>query len=103
VTVWPAISRYSVGPVITLHSRTAARQYVDKLGNQAQPMFHALFPNNDAVFLDDNAPVHTAGNVQPRFQEHEAEPAQSPHLNIIDPFWSVLETTVRSGFHIQHL
>jgi hypothetical protein len=50
-------------------------------------MIQTLFPNNDAVFQDD-----TAGTVQSGFEENEGElqhlasPAQSPDLNIIEPF-----------------
>jgi hypothetical protein len=32
-----------------------------------------LFPNNDAVFKDNNAPIHVSGTVQPWFEEHEGE------------------------------
>jgi hypothetical protein len=45
-----------------------AREYVHRLGNEVHPMIQTLFPNNDAVFQDDNAPIHTAGTVQSRFE-----------------------------------
>jgi hypothetical protein len=51
-------------------------------------MTQTLFPNDDAVFQNDNASIHTAGTVQSWFEEHEDElqyvpcPAQSPDLNI---------------------
>jgi hypothetical protein len=82
--VWAAISWYSVGPIIALHGRITAREYVDRLGNQVHPMIQTLFPNNESVFQDYNAPIHTAITVQSWFQEHEGElqhltwPAQSP-------------------------
>jgi hypothetical protein len=41
------VVQYSVGPIDTLRGRIAARE----LGNQIQ----TLFPNNDALFQDDNA------------------------------------------------
>jgi hypothetical protein len=48
-------------------------------------MIQRLFPNNDAVFQDYSAPIHTAGIVQ-------------SWLNITEPLWSVLETRVRNRF-----
>jgi hypothetical protein len=46
------VVQYSVGPIITLHGRITAREFVDRLGNQVHPMIQTLFPNNDAVFQD---------------------------------------------------
>jgi hypothetical protein len=96
--------QYFVGPIITLHGRITAREYVNRLGNQVHPMIQKLFPNNDTVFQDYSAPIHTSGTVQSWFQEHEGElqplpwPEHSPGLNIIEIFWSVLETRVRNKF-----
>jgi hypothetical protein len=95
---------YSVGPSITLHGRITAREYVDRLGNQVHPMIQTLFPNIEAVFQDDSALIHTAGTVQSWFEEHEGElqhlpwSAQSQDMNIIETFWSVLETRMRNRF-----
>jgi hypothetical protein len=63
VTVWVATLWYSVGPIITLHCRITAREYVDRLGNEVHPVIRVLYLNIDAVFLDDNAPIHTAGTI----------------------------------------
>jgi hypothetical protein len=63
-------------------------------------MIQMLFTNNDAVFQDDDAPIHTAGTAQSWFEENEGElqhlpwPAQSTDLNITESLWSVLETRV---------
>ena len=101
--IWAAISWYAAGPIITLNSRITARDYVDNLGNQEEPMVQML-PNNDAIFQDDNSPKHTARSVQSWLEEHEDAlqqlpwPAQSPDLNIIEPLWSGLESTVRIRF-----
>jgi hypothetical protein len=48
-------------------------EYMDRLGNQVHPMIKTLFLNNSAIFQDNNVPVHTAGTIQPWFQEHDSE------------------------------
>jgi hypothetical protein len=53
------MGEYSVGPIITLHGLITAREYVDSLGNQVHSKIQTLFLNNDAIFEDKNAPIHT--------------------------------------------
>jgi hypothetical protein len=67
--------QYSVGPIITLHSRITAREYVDRLGSHVHSMIQTLFPNNDGVLQDENAPIHTAattslGSTVTRFEHY---------------------------------
>jgi hypothetical protein len=98
------VVQYSVGLTITLHDLILAKEYVDRLGNQVHPTIQTLCPNSNAVFQDDNVPIHTARTVQSSFEEHEGElqhlpwPAQSSYLNITEPLWSVLVTSVRNRF-----
>jgi hypothetical protein len=73
--------QYSLGPIITHHGLITTREYVNKLGNKVHHMIQALFSNNDAVFKNDNAPIHTAGTVQSWFEQHLPWSAQSPDLN----------------------
>jgi len=67
-------------------------------------MVQVLFPNNCALFQDDDSPIHTDRSVQSWYEEHEDALqlllwlAQSPTLNIIEPLWSVLESRMRSRF-----
>ena len=58
--IWAAISCYTAGHIITLNGQITANDYVYILGNQVHPTVKLLFPNNDAIFQDDNSPIHTA-------------------------------------------
>jgi hypothetical protein len=62
---------YSVRPIVILRGRITVMGCVDRLDNQVHPMIQTLFPNKDAVFQDDNAPIHTTESVQSWFEEHE--------------------------------
>jgi hypothetical protein len=48
------VVQYSVGPIITLHGRITAREYVGRFGNQVHPMIQTLFPNDNTAFQVDN-------------------------------------------------
>jgi hypothetical protein len=64
------VVQYSVGPISILHGRITAKEYVGRWGIQVHLIIQTLFPNNDAVFQDHNAPVHTGGAVQSWIEEH---------------------------------
>jgi hypothetical protein len=44
---------------------------VDIVENPVHPMVQILFPNNDAIFQDDNSHTHCARSAQSWFDEHE--------------------------------
>jgi hypothetical protein len=65
------VVQYIVGPNVTLHGRITAREYVDRLGNQTQPMIQTLFPSMTQFSKMAIPPIHIAGTVQSWFEEHE--------------------------------
>jgi hypothetical protein len=67
------VVQHSACPINTLHDQITARVYLDRLITQVHPMIQALFPNKNAVFQDDSAPIHTAGTDLTWFEEHEGE------------------------------
>jgi hypothetical protein len=67
---WVAISWYSAGPIITVNDRITASDYVDIVGNQVHPTVQMLFPYMNAVFKDDNLPIHAGRSVQSWLEQH---------------------------------
>ena len=61
---------YFAGPLLTLNVQISASDCVDIVGNQMHPMVQILFPNNDAIFQNDDSPIHTGRSVQSWFEEH---------------------------------
>jgi hypothetical protein len=52
--------QYYVCPIITLHGRIIAREYLeDRLGNHVHSMIQTLFSNNIVVFQDYSVPIRT--------------------------------------------
>jgi len=78
VMIWTAMSWYYAGPIIKLNGRITAFDYVDILDHQLHPMVQMLLPNNDAIFKDNNSPLHTARSVPSWFEEHENALQQLP-------------------------
>jgi hypothetical protein len=88
--IWAVTSRYSAGHTITLNGRNTVSDYVDILGNQVHPVVQVFFPDNDAIFQEDDSPKHTVRRIESWFEDHEDSlrhlhwPAQSPPLNITE-------------------
>jgi hypothetical protein len=58
-TIWAAIFWCTAASIITINGRITNSDYVDILGKLGHPMVYMLFPNNDAIFQDDNWLIYT--------------------------------------------
>jgi hypothetical protein len=75
---------------------------VTLLGDHLQPFMDFMYPHNDGIFQQDNAPCHRAGVVQNWLEEHSGEfrrmvwPPRSPDMNPIEHLWDVVERSIRT-------
>jgi len=75
---------------------------MDILGSQVHPIVQVLFPNNDAIFKDNDLPcpqpeVFILG-LRSMKMHFNILLAQLPNLNVIEPLCSVLESRVTGRF-----
>ena len=54
---------YSAGAVLNLNGQNTASDYMDILGSQVHPVVKVLFPNNDAIFQDNNMLIRVARSI----------------------------------------
>ena len=95
VMIQEAISGKSVGPMVSFQSRTKSQVYLKISSDEIHPMAAELFSEGNAIFQDDNAPIHTTKIVSEQHEEHSGEVEhliwlpQPPDFNIIENLWCI--------------
>jgi len=88
VMVWGCFTKYNLGPLVKLDGKVTAVVYIDILKNYLLPFLDDLDDQENYLFQEDNAPIHTARIVKSWKEENEVDsipwPAQSPDLNPIE-------------------
>lgn len=97
--LWGCITWNGVGTLTVVNGNINANKYIDILEEQLWPVVVKIFPTNDYIFQDDNAPVHRARIVQEYKQINRIPgmfwPAQSPDANIIENIWFLLKNKLK--------
>jgi len=86
--VWGCFTYSGLGPLVRLEGRINAVAYIDVLDNHLLGFIDDLGDEEEYLFQEDNAPIHTARVATEWKRDNDIEtlpwPAQSPDMNPIE-------------------
>lgn len=98
IMVWGCISKHGFHDLALLEGSVDSEAYIATLSNHLLPVISTYFRNEDVVFQQDGAKIHTSHTTTEFLNENNITvlewPPHSPDVNIIEHVWNYLKTEI---------
>jgi transposase len=103
IMIWGCMCYRGMGTLAAVNGNINSQKYIDILEENLWPVIARHFPDDNYVYMDDNAPVHISHLLRNYIAENSIKtttwPVQSPDINVIENIWLKIKRELENVCH----